>query len=1199
MLGRQTTIEGIANDVNDIESRMSFIANRFTDGIVSGLEVTIDASMAIHIAPGSFILRNYLSSLTSQITLEPLASTDSHGFVVIEVSEVTVSAKDGFGVNKIVRTDLAFTPKVVAAFDSSKQLLLGVYNIITREKYDTNGNIVYVSQTYSKTATINSSCIYAAPDRNLSNVAVTGFTFVQTPVATNTYFCDPVNGVFHFAWVDQGRSVSISYDALVPKTYTEGTIDTSTDYYPTMRQVATVVDVRHDITTNETTLANAHGTSFNDVAETIPLHRLVYDTGFSVYHAANRTGIPGTIITTGFVASLYTAATGSSTSYRFSTDLFGEDTGNIGDQFIQIPGFPLRILSVVNGTTNQPLPYYVHKDNVCFDSTILSHMPTPVAATGSLAFAAVAPSGIHVGDTVTVNAKTYVFVYASTDANEDYVPVIISDGMTASQVVAVFSAALLKIGTIVIKTTTSTSITFTNTAYGTAGNTVITCNTEVAGAVVVVGFTGGVDSVTISYAAITDFAPKTSLGNKLSLYPNTSITVFSEGRELSQSTTGVDVSFAKYTGLPIDVSVALDSSATPIISPKYLDSGLISDGQSSLTSAIELPYASRVTVTLKDSSLVNPLKPPTGYLKLKSSLADLYGTWRFAYKYFKAEKYRVATYITTKTISDEIDNFDGAKVFRIPDASNTYLTFEDSTEQVITGFTDIGNNQKVALDRSSWIWIDGTSTIALASDIYKAYTGQAFVLYSPESTSERNVTDYVECVGTSAAPSGDSATAKLTLTGAAFTTSDSFTLTLPDGSSLTETYFSTGFTGTTIAEIAASIMSAFATNILVGSTSSLHIQSSADTVSFFLNTSASISTLNLTAYSENNMFQVTATANPTSEYVYQVDVKILGTGLGSAYITISPDANSGTVTLKFYDPANSVSGDSTEVFGKFANLLTANSAFTKAGLTAVAASDGSTLTFTAAPGSDGNSLSLTASTKYNPFSITSFAGGSDTPTISRKLLDGVELELVDGYTYDQAGTFVVYATNEITNGNSKTAYASVCEVSQSISNIYEFTLSKSYAQATNAAASFDTTDEFSLSVQISGSDTSGTSMSETITITPLNFCEYYERKNGKPNNFQFVRSQNTYAKLSSWTVTSSTNAGDCTIYVLADNVSGVRGLFPVLSAFWDGAGLRNIVDKRVFVPCLTLQDTASLQGESLSSLGTLMGFVNEIYGVSA
>lgn len=1065
MLGRTADNAAIQAEIEDIEIRLQRIARLDTDGVITGLRVRA-AGLNLLLEPGRFQLQGVLGVFTETQGLVPdSAAVDSQGFVVIEASQRDTQGVDPYQDPVVVRSDIDFAVKCVSEFDATRQLMLCAYTVVA-DNQEADGSLVLVQQPFSQTAVITiPGIVYELGLREVAALTVTGpggivFTETLNPTAPHTYYCDHEHGWIRFAYADAGSTVTLTGTSGYPVAESHLEIDSTRERFPDNRIVSGYQDARHRNTEARIgTRTNPHATGFNDVQGPIPMQMQLYDTGYGVYPELNREGIPGKLETQVVTAGM------RGTQGVFNRDIFGTATGIPGDQYITIPGFPLRIIAVNTITSTgdkTAIPFYRHQDNICFPGT------------------------------------------------QNFSEVIA--GVTDPQPLR----------------------------------------------------------VEITYGSIPDFAPGTAIGNQIELFPNTEMVCFSEGREIPWSQVQQRADFSHHIGVPVELEVAVDQNGSPVIEPQYLDAGSVSAGQSGFTTAIKTGAASRLALTVLNSGLETPLKPPLGYLTINP--ATVTGRRRFVYAYFRAGKQLLSQTQISQATGANRGNYDGARLYR-----NTVLD---------QGVFKSG----VLVDRGSWYWNRETKNFTVSDEIFKAYpqTAPGFCLVADAVTSARNASGYLEVQGTKIA-TGVSARAVIQTTGATFRTGDSFTTTLPDGKSVTKTWYALGhgFTGTTVAGIAQSIVDGFHANPLCAAylgSSKLVITATGDTVTFSVPASGATDDLNISLQSPGNQFVLTVATGsgiPVGS-VYHAELKVLETPLAST-ITLSPDKTSGAVTLSYWEPNTGFTSLIQNVLSGAAIAFNQDPAVDAAGISA--AFTVNKLVFTAAPGAAGNKLIATADTANNAVSVTTYAGGSDKPASGINALAGTQVEITDGYDYDPNGYFVIYATGDLDDGGSETVYTRVGEVRQSLDiSQYQVGLNPAnFVPATTGPSSLNTGNEFMLSVLISGTDATGASISETLVLTPQVFCDYMETRNRVVNEFQFVRTKNLYQTLSSWTVTGKQNTGSAKLVVLSEVVSGVRALFPVFRAFWNGTALQDIRDARAFLSTTTVDDNTLLTGEGVET----------------
>ncbi len=337
-------------------------------GVVSGLEVTSALNLTLRVGSGSFFIDGTLGSLTYNIegfrphSIEP----KTRGFVVIRKSEVSTTALDVFGISRVVRIDSSFTVEAVA-FDArlGSDLVLAHYEVV--EHFIETDTIEYVSVPSSGLVTrIPSSGPFLVPSfqNGLSNIQVfeippvgemIELVYASVYPEQSEYSVDVTSGIFRFSAADAGKSIRLQFNYEVPKPKLELLVDTTKTIFDFMRPGFTMLDTQHRNASGIGTLTNPHGTSFNDISQDFPIHSQIFDSGFSVYDKTDIDNVPGRRVSYSFRPYAYQS--GLHIGTRYSIDLFGDKTGTVGRQYIQLPSTPIRIAYVVDSSTKRPVQF--------------------------------------------------------------------------------------------------------------------------------------------------------------------------------------------------------------------------------------------------------------------------------------------------------------------------------------------------------------------------------------------------------------------------------------------------------------------------------------------------------------------------------------------------------------------------------------------------------------------------------------------------------------------------------------------------------------------------------------------------------------------------------------------------------------------------------------------------------------------------
>ena len=634
--------------------------------------------------------------------------------------------------------------------------------------------------------------------------------------------------------------------------------------------------------------------------------------------------------------------------------------------------------------------------------------------------------------------------------------------------------------------------------------------------------------------------------NALTLLGGTDTIVISEGHEVNVPD-DVFVNLGGYIGVPLQLTVSVDSNAEPVLLPGIVDSAKISSrSSSSFQKPFELGGQAQLAITLRNTPLRNALKPPVGRLSVVTDASLIYGRRRFIYTYSKEDTILSIVNKATTEIQSEY-NLSGSYVRR-------------GVEIV---------------ERDAWMYVANKKRVVVANSIYENVVSPKFLLWTGAALSPRNRRGYTEVVGSASAPIGPRSQCLLTLTQRAVQDKDTFTYTASN-TTVVKTYrtMNATFFGETIETIAESLQQILGSEPLWYS-SGYQVESAGNKV--ILTTTNP--NADLVVYCANACVRVTNFALSGDAYIASIEILEPNLQAGD-FVSVRVDASSSPIVKNWRTP--DVFESSAFDLSVLRDAFNDDSVFSSAGAMATLTDSGLTITSGDA-GSLGNSN--TFSTTSSAVTVNPFSGGLDTAVPDFKDISGATLLLEDEQDYDKTGVFHIYSTGNLDSGASESEYFHVGDVAQvQDTSTYQITLDSS---------SFDTTDivdldqEFSLSILVSGTDASGSSVSETVTLTPLNFCEYLDATNGETNELQFVRTSNVFASVTQWAVVDKRNVGTTEVVLLSELTSGSRDLYEVATINWNGSVVQGKTDRRKFVPSTTYQDPSLVVGEALGTMALL------------
>jgi hypothetical protein len=651
--------------------------------------------------------------------------------------------------------------------------------------------------------------------------------------------------------------------------------------------------------------------------------------------------------------------------------------------------------------------------------------------------------------------------------------------------------------------------------------------------------------VEVGYTAVEHLDARTLNDSSIEFRGTASGIVISQGLEV-KTPDNVQCSLSEYRDVKLNVIAALDSQSNVVTLPSVLDSDKLSNNSSNFSSPKELYGQTQLQLTLRNSPLRNALKPPAGRITLSSSLDNLFGRRRFVYTYSKQNVMLSVVDNASSPIGDSY-NLSGSHMYRM--------------EEIV--------------ESDMWRLINSKTSVVVSDSAYSEVTAPSFKLMTGEATSSRNRRGYFEFTGKLAAPAGPKAKCSIVSTGSILKPGDSFTYTHNLGS-ITKTYVeaSSVFLGSTSSEIAQSIAQTLTSNPLVVSTG---ISVTFDEQSVTIVTSSSQA--HVSTYFKNNSVKVTESSDPSMK---QIVIDVLTNNLAEGdSITLSVDGLNSPINMFWSSADNFLFSEST--LESIRQAFASDSRFSSIGASIYIEGDDLVL-ISGDAGTLGNSNNF--STTSSAVISQGFSGGLANKTPSFNDIAGMVLVLEDEQQFDATGVFHLYCTDNLDAGGSEDVYHHIGDITQNRGQLtYYWYVDPAYF--TNQT--LDLSDEFRATVLVSGTDASGASVSETLEITPLNFCEYIGLD--ETNELQFIRTSQLFAKLNQWVVVNSNGAGTSELVVLSSLTSNARDLYELCEMQWNGAKIQSKVDRRRIIQSTTLSDSSHHVGEAMNTMATVFGLV--------
>jgi hypothetical protein len=634
--------------------------------------------------------------------------------------------------------------------------------------------------------------------------------------------------------------------------------------------------------------------------------------------------------------------------------------------------------------------------------------------------------------------------------------------------------------------------------------------------------------------------------------PNNADPVVSNGIviEPTVSTNRLGFDLGAYRGINIPtMTLSLDGTGTVVSTEQALDTVDISTRQASQPGfANSLTGACQVKIYLTQTPIPYQLPPLNGTLTVTSTA--FYGHVRLFYTY-------AVQNITVFSTTSQVSAFSG--------------DLDLSTAQLIDGVNYIPRNQ--------WEYSYATNQVIIAGSVY--VPGRTYRLIRHATETQRNMSGYVDVIGTNAAPAGVSATALISVSDyGRFSQGDSITITIPGQSPVTKTLSGTGagYTGfvlgvditTTLQNIAA----AFELDpTFTGAGCTCQLSSvNANTLMFSAPGGSTGNSYTLQVQSTNTAFQLNQNFTGGADHTWIFD-DLSGLGF-TVNDTPVPD------TTGYFSIWSTGNLDQGADANQYYRVCVEDDNYTGTVSGTIVTQTGSNVLV--------NNLVLGAGwTGSNLLGYTHTVGTVGVMTDPTVYVVGSLYRILYTVSNRTAGSVSVYAggiTTPVTGtGSVEVVFTAVDSLVVTPTQDFNGTISIAIEYL---ADNIDLGNELSLSVQITGTDAEGNSLQETLVLDASNFCDVQNFRINNP--YTNARSVNIYNGISSWTIMSQSNAGSSILTVIAETASGTQNLFNLCDVNWNGDGVQWIRDQRNFVDATTNTPTASTTAEALSSVAALM-----------
>jgi hypothetical protein len=483
------------------------------------------------------------------------------------------------------------------------------------------------------------------------------------------------------------------------------------------------------------------------------------------------------------------------------------------------------------------------------------------------------------------------------------------------------------------------------------------------------------------------------------------------------------------------------------------------------------------------------------------------------------------------------------------------------------------------IPRSSWEYSYSTNQVIIAADVY--VPGRTYRLIRHATETQRNMSGYVDVIGTNAAPPGVSATALISVSDfGRFSAGDSITISIPNQPPVTKTLSgSAGYTGFVLGADIATTLQNIATAFqldptFAGSGSTCQLSTvNANTLVFTAPGGIVGNGYSVQVNSVNTTFQIAQNFTGGADHTWIFD-DLSGLGFVINDVVVAD-------TTGYFSVWSTGNLDQGADANQYYRVAVEDDTYTGS-----------------VPGT------ITAQTGSNVLTsgLVLGAGWSGTNSIGYTHVVGTVGVMTDPTTYAVGSLYrIIYTIVNRTSG-SVSLYAGGITVPPVISSgSTEVVFTKTDSLVVTPTQDFngtitvaieylaDNTDlgqELSLSVQITGTDAEGNSLQETLTLDAGNFCDIQNFRINNP--YTNTRSVNIYNGISSWSIMSQANTGSSVLTVIAETASGTQNLFNLCDVNWNGDGVQWIRDQRNFVDATTNQPTSSVTAEALSSVAALM-----------
>ena len=252
--------------------------------------------------------------------------------------------------------------------------------------------------------------------------------------------------------------------------------------------------------------------------------------------------------------------------------------------------------------------------------------------------------------------------------------------------------------------------------------------------------------------------------------------------------------------------------------------------------------------------------------------------------------------------------------------------------------------------------------------------------------------------------------------------------------------------------------------------------------------------------------------------------------------------------------------------------------------------------FAAPPGAQFNTnAQLQVTSAGNGLSLAgSFSGGADHVWSFADLV-GMQVTITDTVPrMDCNAYWSVYSTGDLDSGYDTNTFYRVGTADASYSSVADTKTTKAYtvtvgtSDITGDLDTIDTSSEFSCTVVITGADSTGSTVTDTLVLDRTTFADCSDPS--VSNDKRWVRMPDQVVTVSSWQITDSTGIGSAELAIIAESGADAGPCYSLCKLDWSGSAITAIQDTRKIVTSNTrVIADAKAVGDALSHTCILLG----------